>query len=87
MLEPTDANIAAVENWLSGDGMSEGNGASLDPDVYSQARYFPSLLKGLQAKLRGDDNAAYSHWKNIPRSILDEYLPRESFPPEYYKKE
>ena len=85
--QPTDENIAALEQWLSGDGMDEkGNGISLPPDVHSEVKYLPNLLRGLQAKLNNDDDAAYSYWKDIPRTILDKHLPNENFDQKFYKK-
>lgn len=84
--EPTDANITALEVWLQGDDITEGNAVSLDPYVYNEAKHFPNLIKGLQAKLRADDNTAHSYWKNIPKAVLKKYLPNENFPDEAYEK-
>lgn len=45
---PTDDNIAAIEQWIFGDENNKSARISLPPDMYSEAKHLPNLLRGLQ---------------------------------------
>lgn len=65
---PTPEVIEELEDWIT------ENATSLDPQIYNEVRHFANIVRGQEAKSRGDDSAAFEYWSKVPAEILDNYI-------------